>query len=104
GILGFPFFARYRMTLDYQSKEMTFVPNGYKPGDILQTLMNLLTSDDKPTTIATSPAGLWGFNIDKPSKDEEAGVLVSKVFATGPAARAGLQLGDRILSIDDRWT
>ena len=26
GIVGFPFFARYRMTLDYQAKKLTFVP------------------------------------------------------------------------------
>ncbi len=34
GIVGFPFFARYKMTLDYQAKEMTFVPNGYEPKDV----------------------------------------------------------------------
>src|SRR4051812_47216981 len=27
GIIGFPFFARYRMTVDYQKKELTLVPN-----------------------------------------------------------------------------
>src|SRR5262245_23192437 len=26
GIVGFPFFARYKMTVDYAAKEMTFVP------------------------------------------------------------------------------
>ena len=33
GIVGFPFFARFAMTVDYQKKELTFKPNGYKPGD-----------------------------------------------------------------------
>src|SRR5258708_6205859 len=28
GIVGFPFFARFRTTVDYQAKELTFVPNG----------------------------------------------------------------------------
>ena len=31
GIIGFPFFARYRMTLDYQAKELTFVPTNFEP-------------------------------------------------------------------------
>ena len=39
GIVGFPLFARYRLTLDYKARTMTFVPNGYKPPDVLQALM-----------------------------------------------------------------
>ncbi|HEY8505684.1 MAG TPA: retropepsin-like aspartic protease, partial [Gemmataceae bacterium] len=39
GIVGFPFFARYKMTVDYKNQELTFVPSGYKPGDILQQMM-----------------------------------------------------------------
>ena len=35
GIVGFPFFARYKMTVDYAAKEMTFVPNGYKATDVM---------------------------------------------------------------------
>jgi hypothetical protein len=31
GIIGFPFFARYKMTVDYQKKELTLVPSGYVP-------------------------------------------------------------------------
>ncbi len=38
GIVGFPFFARYKMTLDYQAKELTFVPNGFEPPDVDQSL------------------------------------------------------------------
>ncbi|HEV8058790.1 MAG TPA: retropepsin-like aspartic protease, partial [Gemmataceae bacterium] len=44
GIVGFPFFARYRMTLDYQAKELTFVPNGYEPRDVLEMMMNTVMS------------------------------------------------------------
>ena len=50
GIVGFPFFARYTMTVDYQAKEMTFTPNGYKPADIMQSLMATLMAR---TTIRT---------------------------------------------------
>src|SRR4029077_12528990 len=30
GIIGFTFFARYKMTLDYQAKEMSFEPVDYE--------------------------------------------------------------------------
>jgi hypothetical protein len=104
GIIGFPFFARYRMTLDYQAKEMTFVPNGYEPRDIIQALTTLLIQTDKPMTRVLAPAGVWGLCVDKDSKDEEPGVRISLVLAESPAAKAGLRVGDRLLSLDDRWT
>ena len=42
GIVGFPFFARFRTTIDYQARQFTFTPNGYQPADVLQTLMTTL--------------------------------------------------------------
>lgn len=105
GLVGFPFFGRYAMTVDYQKKELTFRPNGYKPGDYMQDLMNNLMNADKlnkPKTVAA--AGLWGFAVDKDKKDDDAGVTVKTVFAGGPADKAGLKAGDRLLTVDGRWT
>src|SRR5688572_4924632 len=31
GIIGFPFFARYKTTVDYEKRELTFTPNGFVP-------------------------------------------------------------------------
>ena len=42
GIVGFTFFAKYRMTIDYQAKTMTFVPVKYQPVDMMRTLMRML--------------------------------------------------------------
>src|SRR5213078_1984875 len=36
GIVGFNFFAKYRMTLDYQAKTMTFVPTTFQPPDMME--------------------------------------------------------------------
>jgi hypothetical protein len=105
GLVGFPFFGRYAMTVDYQKKELTFRPNGYKPGDYLQDLMtNLMNADkmNKPKTLTA--AGLWGFAVDKGKSDEAAGVTVKTVYAGGPADKAGLKAGDRLLTVDGRWT
>jgi hypothetical protein len=105
GIVGFPFFARYRMTVDYQKKELTFAPNGYKPEDVMQSMMKALMSagsKKEPRLIAS--AGQWGFIIGKDSDDEAAGVEVREVLKGGAADQAGLKVGDRLLTIDGRWT
>lgn len=107
GIVGFPFFARYKMTVDYAAKEMTFVPSGYVPGDVMQDLMQRVMSSfgaSKPEPRIAAPAGLWGLQLAKDGSDDEAGVDVKDVLAGGPAAAAGLKAGDRVLTIDGRWT
>lgn len=107
GIVGFPFFARYKMTVDYAAQEMTFVPNGYKPGDVMQDLMQTVMGsfgNNKPQPKVAAPAGLWGLEVTKGKSDDDAGVDVKAVMPGGPAADAGLKAGDRILTIDGRWT
>jgi hypothetical protein len=104
GIVGFPFFARYRMTVDYQAKKLTFVANGYKPDDLIQTLTAALTAKEKPAPRVLSAAGLWGFEVAKGEKDEEPGVTVEKVYTGGAAEAGGLKAGDRLLTLDGRWT
>ncbi len=105
GIIGFPFFARYKMTVDYQKRELTLVPNDYVPGDYLEGMMNKMMDAQKqkePKVLV--PAGLWGFSVDKDMEDEDAGVMVKTVHGGGAAASAGLKVGDRVLTIDGRWT
>lgn len=106
GLVGFPFFARFKTTIDYQKKEMTFEPNGYEPPDVMKALMERMMSNTRgkqdPTIVG--PAGLWGFAIEKKAGDEEPGVTVSEVLKGSPAALGGLKVGDRVLTMDGRWT
>ncbi|HXG11690.1 MAG TPA: aspartyl protease family protein [Gemmataceae bacterium] len=106
GIVGFPFFARYRMTLDYQARTMTFVPNGYNPPDAIQALMTMLLAGgrDKPAKQVIAPAAQWGMVVDKAPGEEEAGVTIKEVFPGSAADAAGLRAGDRLLTLDGRWT
>jgi membrane-associated protease RseP (regulator of RpoE activity) len=107
GIVGFPFFARYKMTIDYQAKEMTFVPNGFDPPDAVEDMMATVTallSKDKPEPKVLSASARWGMAVSKDSDDEDAGVIIKKVMPNSPAAAAGLKAGDRLLTLDDRWT
>jgi hypothetical protein len=106
GIVGFPFFARFKMTLDYQAKTLTFMPNGYKPPDVMEAMKAALTAElmNPETVKILSPAGQWGFLPAKDKEDDDAGVTVKEVFPGGAAAAAGLKAGDRLLTIDGRWT
>jgi membrane-associated protease RseP (regulator of RpoE activity) len=104
GILGFPFFARYRMSLDYQAKQLTLAPSGFEPTDILQTLVDTLLTRDKPPARLLVPSALWGFSVEKGNKDERPGVAIKEVLPGSAAADAGLRAGDRLLSMDGRWT
>jgi hypothetical protein len=109
GIVGFPFFARFRTSIDYQAKQFTFEPNGYRPADVMQTMMTMLMTKSserskplKPRMI--TPAAQWGLRFEKKEDDDEAGVTIAEVLADSAAAAAGLKVGDRILTLDGRWT
>ncbi len=102
GIVGFSFFARYRTTIDYQAKVMTFVPTTFQPPDMMDNVMKLLTA--APSKKIVAPAGQWGFRVHKDAKDGKAGVTVKDVLPDSPAAKAGLRAGDRLLTLAGRWT
>jgi hypothetical protein len=104
GIIGYPFFSRYRTTVDYSTRQLTFRPNGYEPEDVLQLLADRLTSKKKPPPRLLDPAGLWGIVVAKDEDDDERGVDITKVRPGTAAAMAGLMEGDRLLTLDGRWT
>ncbi|MCZ2341762.1 MAG: PDZ domain-containing protein [Bacteroidales bacterium] len=105
GIIGYPFFARYALTVDYQKKQLLLKPNGHEPGDYLSDLIgriaDLSTQAHQPRI--TAPMALWGLEVVKP-QENTSGVLVRTAHPQGAAAAGGLRKGDRILTIDDRWT
>ena len=105
GIVGFPFFSRFKMSVDYAAKTLTFTPNGFVGEDVMQAMMKAVmgaSSNTGPKIIA--PKALWGFSADKSQSDESEGLDVTEVPAGTPAAKAGLKVGDRLLTVDGRWT
>jgi hypothetical protein len=109
GIVGFPFFARYCTAIDYQAKTLTLTPNGFQPKDVMQTLLETFAGSSRKRTAepprrVLAPAALWGLRVEKADDDQGPGIDVVAVLPESPAARAGLKRGDRILTIDDRWT
>ena len=106
GIVGFPFFARFATTVDYQKKELSLSPREYKPGNYIEDLTKSLSeaSENAGKAKVVGPAGLWGYTLTKAKSDGEPGVTVGEVYEGTPAAKAGLKAGDRVLTIDGRWT
>src|SRR5262249_11195918 len=90
GILGFTFYAKYKMSIDYEKKLITFEPNDYQPGDVMKAMMARFEQPksvrDAPKILA--PAGLLGIRVEKAKNDEDAGVTVKSVMSESPAAAA----------------
>ena len=105
GIVGYPLFARYKFTIDYPASTMTFTPGEYKPRNVMNQMMGRMFGGGAASKKQViSPGGLWGVELDKPAGDQDPGVIIAKVWLTSAAEAAGLNPGDRLLTIDGRWT
>jgi hypothetical protein len=107
GIVGFPFFARYKMTIDYKSKTIAFAPSNFDPPDVMKSLeeeIERMLSLEKPAPKVLAATTQWGLVPEKAEDDEDAGVTIKEVMPGSAAAAAGLKAGDRLLTLDGRWT
>jgi membrane-associated protease RseP (regulator of RpoE activity) len=103
GLIGFPFFAHYCVTIDYKAKTMTLTPSKYQPEDTKEKMTRHLNGDSGPMPILAADESL-GVRMTKDAKDDTAGVTISAVLPDSPAADAGLKPGDRLLTLGGRWT
>lgn len=104
GIIGFTFFARYRTTIDYQTRQMTFEPVNFPIRDLLRELPDRLISPRAPQPRILAAKGLWGLQLTAPKAgDAVSGALVSQVLPGSPAALAGIRAGDVLRSLGNRW-
>src|SRR5262245_38581638 len=104
GIIGYPFFARYKFAIDYPAHTMTFTPSDYKPQNVMSQMMGRIFGNRDAKKKRIAPAGLWGLELDRPAGDEAPGVIISRVWPDSPAANAGVKQDDRILTVGGRWT
>ncbi len=105
GIMGFTLFARYRTTIDYQAKRMTFVPVDYEVRDLMKELPERMLGPKVARERVLAPPGVWGIRLGKAEGGLDApGVPVATVDDGSPAQRGGLRAGDVLTTLDGRWT
>jgi hypothetical protein len=105
GIIGFTLFARYRTTIDYQTRKMTFEPVDYRVRDLLKELPDKMLGPKVARERVLSPLGVWGIRLGRPTGGlDDPGVRVTAVDEDSPARRGGLKPGDIITTLDGRWT
>jgi PDZ domain/Aspartyl protease len=105
GIMGFTLFARYRTTIDYETRKMTFEPVDFEVRDLLKELPDRMLGPKVAKERVLSPSGVWGIRLGKPIGGLDApGVPVAAVDDGSPAHRGGLKPGDEITTLDGRWT
>jgi hypothetical protein len=87
GILGFPFFARYKMTLDYQNRELTFAPSSYRPPDALKAMMTTVMTfaDNRPAKTSWHPLRSGG------SLFGSQGAMIRPASRSSPSLPAALR-------------
>ena len=101
GIIGFPFFAKFRCVIDYRRRTIAMTPSPFQPVDTQERLQSSLTTRHGVPTI--EPAVSLGLRVAK-GDAAAPGVTVTAVLADGPAAAAGVKVDDRLLTLDGRWT
>jgi S1-C subfamily serine protease len=70
----------------------------------MKTLMAGRRGRGKPQPRIVAPGGQWGIVLEKHADDASPGVTVQHVLPQSAAADAGLKVGDRLLTLDGRWT
>ena len=105
GIVGYTFWAHYKLTIDYKAKEMTFSPVDFEVKDLMKDLPARMAGPKVAKSIVLAPRGLWGLSLGEPEGGlESPGVPIKGVLEGSPVAQAGLRPGDVLVSLDGRWT
>jgi PDZ domain/Aspartyl protease len=105
GLVGYTFFARYKTTIDYQARRMTFEPVDFQVRNLMKDLPERLAGPKVARRRVLAPGGLWGLSVGESAADLNApGVPIRTVLPCSPAALAGLKPGDILTTLDGRWT
>src|SRR5262245_4878398 len=69
GILGVTFYARYKMSINYEKSQITFEENTYEPGDVMKVMMEKMLVPKTGKGPVLAPAGLIGIKVEKAKED-----------------------------------
>jgi hypothetical protein len=100
-LIGIDMFGRYRVTIDYQKREMTFRPNGFDPGDTFGKFVARAQGAKYEKSQPLRAVAL-GLSVTDPQAGGR-GARVTAVFAGSTAEQAGFKVGDSIVGIEQWW-
>lgn len=63
GIIGYTFWARFRMSIDYKDLQLTFEPVDFQVRDLMKELPQRLAGPKVAKTIILAPRGIWGIEL-----------------------------------------
>jgi hypothetical protein len=110
GIIGYTVLAQFRLEFDFTRNKMGWTPLDFKPpqpeglgkdgtpagmnalGSVMKLMGAMLGKHPEPVVILR---GFWGVGLEDGAK----GVTVTMLLNQGPAAEAGLEVGDRITKV-----
>jgi PDZ domain/Aspartyl protease len=114
GIIGYDVLARYRMQIDFTRDKMIWTPLDFKPAppagmggrgggagglEVLGSILKMLGSFiGANTTPEVAPRGFLGLDV----ADGDDNPVVRSVLEQGPAARAGVKVGDILTRVAGR--
>jgi hypothetical protein len=102
GIVGFPFFAKFAITINYQKKMVTLEPNGFIPGDLMKNSMALIFK--KQSQPIRPPSEQFIGMILSPEIDPKTnGLVIDKILPGSLAEKSGFKSGDTLVAINQRW-
>jgi hypothetical protein len=110
GLLGYTVIAKYKMEIDFKKEQMRWTPLAFNPppplplggpgpagleaiGGLMKFVTALTGMKPPPPPV---PRGFFGFEV----AEKDGAVTVAHVLAKGPAAEAGLKVGDRIDTVE----
>jgi hypothetical protein len=96
GIVGFNFFSRYDLAVDYRASKLSFAPCRFRPADTMARMQQALLGGRDRKRVQDREATL-GLAL----RGEEP--VVESVAPGSAAEAAGLRPGDRIIELDGRW-
>ena len=95
GIIGYTFFARYKTTIDYQARTMTFEPVDFQVRNLIGSFPSAWPAQGGPPGVL-APSGLWGLSLGEPAGGLDVpGVPIRAVLAGSPGRRRRAQAGRR---------
>lgn len=100
GIIGYTFFSKHAISIDYKQRKLFLKETGHIPEDVIGKMVRTILKQKQDPKLLVA-AAYWGFNVS--ANDNKQAVLVMDLLPQSPASKAGLLNQDQVLEINGQW-